>query len=463
MPKKRKKQKPSFKQRQTQKARKRNINLKQSEVIRGAVATAVSKVRMTRDEQDRETADQIRGYSLEIKGTLTEMEDTLRKFTPAPAIAEAVSKPGISLTEAAKGVKSAGMDALTKVLGFMALLGVILSDKARAFLWGFFEGFLESLGLSKERIEKFKTYAKIAAVLLVSYLGVKALSAVGDLFTSVINLAKVTMGMLIASDTEVGRSMSEARKRKEAADKLKKEAKRAKAKARLERIKNRKKGIGTFALRIFGKVGRGLLSALPIVGSGIVLAYTVWDIAEELNNYYKEKYEDYDLLEDEDIEELKKEGWTNEEIVAEQQQIIKNRAELADKAIGAEKTISEGGRSYEQAQMATAMSEGMTSPESIRERDVELAQETVEKAKAFNIDPAEAKNKDVKTAEIKITGGDQLKKLQHDVEAARDKEIRSYGSNPADLTEWNKKRQAMRQRPLVINNNTNLIVVNPAQ
>jgi len=427
MPRKRKKQKPGFKQRQTQQARKRNINLKQSETIRGAVASAISKVKMTRYDNDQARLDEIRGYSLEIKGTLTEMEDTLKKFTPPPAVAELQSKPGLSMTEAVQDAKKSTSDLLLNLIQLFGFIGILISDKARAFIRGFFDGILESMGFTKEKIEKIKNIAIVAVGLLGAYLAVSTLKSVADLFNAVINLSKVTMGLLIASDSEVDRSMSEARKRKKERDKVLEEARKAKAKARLERMKYRRKGIKAFAARIFGKIGRGVLTAIPFVGTAAAIAFTVWDIAEELNNYYTEEFEDYELLTDEDVVALKagadgEKGWTDEEIVEHQQKVIRNRAALAKEAEYAKKRIAAGPMDEQTAMIISASSMGAESTAAIVEADLTPFVSTLEKANRLGIKPEEAKNVNVKKSDIKIGTGGQLQQVQQRYNAAKEKE-----------------------------------------
>jgi len=282
--------------------------------------------------QEGKVADQLNGYSLEIKATLTSMEETLniiREYS-RPTITEEVVPEQKSLYsqigETTGNVKKAGLD----VAKFALLFPLLVSEEVRKKVLAMWEGFLEGLGLGKEKIELFTKIIKVVGGLLVLYWGAKTIKRVFDAFNSMYKLAQLmTVAALITDSKEV-----KIEKERQSAEKGKKDLRRQRAKVRLEKRKaGRLKGLKRLAKVIAGigpLIGKRVIAAIPFIGTVASVAFLVAELGEEAFSAMDEAEEEEITklvpLSAEEKQLLKDEGYTDEQIKEMEDEVAANRA-----------------------------------------------------------------------------------------------------------------------------------------
>jgi len=217
--------------------------------------------------------------------------------------AEDKAKPTIAGTtkEAADAIAAS----VPMVSMFIAAIAALMSPEVRALLTGFFDGLMESLGLSQGAIEKVKLYTGIAIGILGLYFASSVLSQVGQAFSALQKLA-VVMGLAgqkiavekTVLEAEQAKIDAEKNKVKKAGDLAKDDMKSTKD----ELKKGKKENIFSRTKKLFQVIGPKLaklvgtfLKALPIIGTvlGIgYLLYDMFDIGRDIYNFIMGKEDD---------------------------------------------------------------------------------------------------------------------------------------------------------------------------
>lgn len=281
--------------------------------------------------QEEKVASRIQGYTLEIKATLTTMEETLnviREYS-RPTSKEVIPEEKAfysQLTETTGSIKKTSLD----VAKFALLIPLLVSDEVRKKFIAMFQGFLEGLGLGKEKIDMFTKVVKVVVGLLALYWGAKVIKSVFDAFNSIYKLAQLmTAAALITDSKEV-----KLEKERQSAERGKKDLRRQRAKIRLEKRKaGRLKGFKRLAkiLTSIGPlIGKRVISAIPFIGTVASVAFLVAELGEEAFSAMDEAEEEaitkLTPLTSEEKELLKEEGYTDAQIKEMEEEVAANRA-----------------------------------------------------------------------------------------------------------------------------------------
>lgn len=222
------------------------------------------------------------------------------KFTELPDSGERVatlSSKLESLSTASDGISKGAFD----IAKYLLLIPLLLNDKVKSFVTGFFTTFLEGLGAPKALIESMGFLLKNLNYIIATYFGYKLFQAVSGAFSSVTNLLK-EMG-LIGTQLEVATAELQMQKSvlsdKEAFEKgVDKEGKKVQAgvnDTKGELKNNKKKGFLT-RLKLLGQkiapklvsIVKNFIKALPIIGTVVgvaLIAYELFSIGQDIFDF----------------------------------------------------------------------------------------------------------------------------------------------------------------------------------
>lgn len=195
-------------------------------------------------------------------------------------------------------IKKRGLD--LAALGL--LIPFLFSEDAKKYLGDFITGLF---GLGPGALDKVKLGINAVLGVLAGVFAYKVFKQVGDTINALRTLATITgtlFGITEAAATDVSDSMDELDKDKEKkaaekkeVDRTKKETKGLKDELKKEKKKYPKGVRGKiskaidFVFKIGPKVGKGLLKALPVVGTIATIGYLLYEVYDEAVNFFSDE------------------------------------------------------------------------------------------------------------------------------------------------------------------------------
>jgi hypothetical protein len=266
------------------------------------------------------TAQVIEKSSAVIKIELKKLkENIISLLFPAPSPEQTPEqKPGIGDTIKAAGESTA--QAGLSIAKLALLIPLLMNDKVKALVGGFFEKFLSNLGVAKPIVDAVLLAVQNLDKILITYFGFKVFQSVKGAFDSIMELARVT-GLVAESTNEQASSIdTEKKELRDKQSRLRDEkGKFVKEKKDLEEglgkasdkaksgIKDAKKDmkeakkLGKFSFlkkfkvlkdKIIPKLislGKNFLKAIPGVGTllslGLIL-YDLWSIGSDIYDVF---------------------------------------------------------------------------------------------------------------------------------------------------------------------------------
>lgn len=199
-------------------------------------------------------------------------------------------------------------DAVPGIAAFAMALPLLASPEIRDMLMGFFDGFMQGLGFSKESLDKLKLGLSIAGGILAAYFSMKVISSVMDAFNMMKKLAEAVG--LVGEKTALEKDKIDVEKSatKKATGAAKDEIKGTKKAIKEGRKLGRLSFLKKFSLlsKVVGpkllKLGANFLKALPGIGTILGIGFLIWDIFDIGKDIYDMFTGDPDEKENEEPE-----------------------------------------------------------------------------------------------------------------------------------------------------------------
>lgn len=302
------------------------------------IASKKSQIAMVSSKKDDGPAVAIEKASIVIKVEAKKFkENILKVFSIRGDNIPEAPKPQLLDAVAEVPAKTAGIG--LDIAKLALLLPLLMSDKVKSLIGGFFEGFMKQLGVAQPIVDAVVFAAKNLGVIVAGYFGIKLFKSVLGVFESIKNLARVA-GLVGAAASEQGdlnnldrkkndieresvkkekktvrdrhsdlkdEKASAAKKNQKEVDALKAEKKALEAEKKTaekaaERIKKtgaaasgelrgiKKLNFGkklvrfipTLAKRVLPKI----LAAIPVVGTIAMVGYAIYDIIDTVSSFF---------------------------------------------------------------------------------------------------------------------------------------------------------------------------------